>query len=35
MLKQSGYRAFWLYPITTYLELNSILALGVDEILID
>lgn len=35
MLKQSGYRAFWLYPITTYLELNSILALGADEVLID
>lgn len=35
MMKQSGYRVFWAFPITSYLELSSILALGVDEVIID
>lgn len=33
--KQHGYRAFWLYPVTTYQEIEGLINLGVDEILID
>ena len=30
-----GYKAFWAYPVSTYQELDSLVYIGVDEILID
>ena len=35
VVKAYGYKAAWAYPITSYWELKGILALGVDEVLID
>lgn len=33
--EKKGYKIFWEYPVSTYQELNSVLSLGVDQVLID
>ena len=35
MARERGYKVFWSYPASSYWELRGLLALGVDEVLID
>lgn len=34
-VRNKGYKVFWAYPVSTYWELNSLTAAGVDEVLLD
>lgn len=34
-IKNQGYKTFWSYPISSYWELQSVLQLGVDQVLLD
>ena len=34
-VKERGYKVFWLYPASSYWELNGLLELGVNQVLLD
>lgn len=35
LIKDFGYKVFWSYPVSSYWELRGLLALGVDQVLLD